>query len=624
MRGSLNEQANARIITMRSGDLIQEPNQLIVTRAMRSNNVLTAALAYATAGIPVLAIWWTDGDGNCACGNADCANPGKHPIGTEFPHGHKDATTSPRRIQSVWHRYPQANVAVVPSGSLAVIDIDTARGEAAVAKLKLPPTACVRTGRGRHLYFHANEDIVLPKLEGVDYRRNATGYVLAPPSRHPSGAWYEWDRSPLEAARIEDMRKRKRVVPVDFSNLSVTAREGERNSQLTSIAGSLRRSGLQRDLMQVVLQALNERICKPPLDVEEVRRIARSVAKYDAPQEDGPLFGPPKQRTPLPMEWLWYPYIPRYGMTLVAGDPGIGKSMLMAMLIGAVTSGSTLPMSSEKVRGRRVLVLSAEDNWARVTLPRLMRYDVDVDQMHIMHSFRSLTDERLALLGEEIKTWLPELVVIDTVSAFMGGGRDMHRQNEVGEFLATLTEFAEATGAAIVGLGHLNKQSKEHPLYRVVGSIGFMASIRSALFYGTDPDDPSRLALAHGKANASERGRTIVFEKVGGGRKEVPKLKAVGFSDADESAVCAVQSNPVGRPPIASVEAIEFVLSFLVGKLVPWSKVQAAAEARSIASAGTLNAVRAQLADDGRIVQVGKGPSTRWRLGDEPDADRSE
>lgn len=120
----------------------------------------------------------------------------------------------------------------------------------------------------------------------------------------------------------------------------------------------------------------------------------------------------------------------------------------------------------------------------------------------------------------------------------------MHRQNEVGEFMALLTEMAEATGSAIVGLAHLNKTSTENPLYRIVGSIGFAASIRSALFFGADPNDPTRVALAHGKSNQSELGRTIIFEKVGGGRDDVPLLKPVGFSDADHFDVAVSRRMP--------------------------------------------------------------------------------
>ena len=283
---------------------------------------------------------------------------------------------------------------------------------------------------------------------------------------------------------------------------------------------------------------------------------------------------------------------------------GIGTARRIARVDFAATGVSF----AEGPTGNRVLLLSAEDNWPRVTLHRLLKAGANIDNLHHMRRFRSLTDERLEALREHMHSWRPDLVVIDTISAYMGGGRDTHRQNEVGEFLALLTEMAEETGAAIVALAHLNKQGSEHPLYRIVGSIGFVASIRSALFFGTDPSNRERVALAHGKANQSEKGRTIIFEKIGGGRTDVPVLRPVAFSDADETDICRVKKKPVGRPGTEHEEGAAFVLQFLTDEPVPWRAIEKAADRRSIASPGTLNIVRAELAKDGRIVQVGRGP----------------
>jgi hypothetical protein len=316
------------------------------------------------------------------------------------------------------------------------------------------------------------------------------------------------------------------------------------------------------------------------------------------------------------MEYLWYPYIPRYGVTILAGDPGKGKSLLTAMLVATVTSGLEWPLSSERPKGNKVLLLSAEDNWDRVTLPRLIKAGADIDNIHVMHKFRALTKDRMDALAEEMESWKPDLVVIDTLSAYMGAERDMHRQNEVGEFLAQLTEMAEAIGCAVLGIGHLNKQSVEHPLYRIVGSIGFAASIRSALFLGADPGDPDnrdRVALAHGKANASVEGKTMLFQRVGGGRDDVPTLEALELSDATATDVCRTPKNDVGRPSNESQRAEEFILDFLEDqKPIEWAAVRRSAEARGIASVGTLNLVRAKLAKEGKIRQIGKGPKAKW------------
>lgn len=65
---------------------------------------------------------------------------------------------------------------------------------------------------------------------------------------------------------------------------------GERNNTLTSLGGSLRRRGLSEDVIERTLLSVNAAQCDPPLPEEEVRKIARSVGRYPAPEPaDGEL-----------------------------------------------------------------------------------------------------------------------------------------------------------------------------------------------------------------------------------------------------------------------------------------------------------------------------------------------
>lgn len=82
---------------------------------------------------------------------------------------------------------------------LLVLDVDD---ESAVKGLELPPTPAVQTSRGTHYYFRLPSGKVLrnsAKLGGkkLDIRAEH-GYVVAPPSRHPSGRHYTWAISPRE------------------------------------------------------------------------------------------------------------------------------------------------------------------------------------------------------------------------------------------------------------------------------------------------------------------------------------------------------------------------------------------------------------------------------------------
>lgn len=339
----------------------------------------------------------------------------------------------------------------------------------------------------------------------------------------------------------------------------------------------------------------------------------RAHAAHQSSRSDE-LFGPPEVRTSLPMEFLWYPYLPLHCVTILAGNPGKGKSLLIAQIVAAVTTGLKWPLSNERAVTGKVLLLAGEDSWSRVTLKRLELAGADIDNIQIMRRFRALDKSTLAELERKVRALHPSLVVIDTLSLYMGGARDMHRQNEVGEFLGRLNDLAEETDCSVLGVGHLNKQGGQDPLLRMVGSIGFLASARSVLFLGSDPSDPSRVAVAHAKANGSSLGPTIAFERRGGGRDKPPQLIPVEIIEADYAAICEPANKPAGRPRSASDDAEAFILDHLTMKPRPWSEVWNAADARSIASKPTFDLVRKRMREEGQILQVGKGPRAMWRL----------
>ncbi|MEW2918276.1 AAA family ATPase [Ruegeria sp. ANG10] len=602
--------------------------ELRITKAMCSKDLCTAAVAYINAGFRVVLLHGTRRRRRCTCGNSQCNSPGKHPISEFFPEGTKSATRDGKLVERAIKKYPNANIAVT-LWAQTVVDIDGKSGEQVFEALGLPPTAKVKTSRGSHHYFNKSLQNGSFKLDQLDVLTGKTRMTVVPPSRHVSGHRYAWDCppgtlasrdvSPIEAlrpsARRGDTEKEQRKKITHGAAGGPKIPEGKRNDTLFRVARMLRHYVDQDDAISSAIHALNKDACDEPLSDAEIDSLLRSSGRYSEPPDE--MFGPPAHRQSLPVEWLWYPYLPKFGVTILAGDPGRGKSMLIALLVAIVTTGELWPLSGERCKRGRVLLLSAEDSFSRVTLKRLEKTSFDINYLDIMHSPRALTPERLETLIEYVFEKKPALIVIDTLSFFMGGGRDMHRQNEVGEFLGRLNEVAEATGACILGLGHLNKQTNDNPLFRIVGSIGFVATVRSAIFLGVDPADPDRLALGHGKASASALGPTIAFERYGGGREDVPKLMAVGEIDADYIEICAPQKRDPGRPSMQSEAARAHIMKELGNEPKPWSQIWQSGDNRNIASEATFNAVRAEMAKDGFIVQVGKGPKAKWKRANE-------
>lgn len=156
------------------------------------------AIYYATMGWPVLPLHTAAEDG-CSCGQPACSSPGKHP---RLRHGLKEATSDIVVVGGWWERWPDANIGIRTGDIFDVLDIDGADGLAAIEEAvgqygPMPdgPRA-ITGGGGRHLLFAptgtGNRAALLPH---VDWR-GANGYIVAPPSRHISGALYEWDQTP--------------------------------------------------------------------------------------------------------------------------------------------------------------------------------------------------------------------------------------------------------------------------------------------------------------------------------------------------------------------------------------------------------------------------------------------
>lgn len=170
---------------------------------MQQNPRLEAALSYAGRGWRVFPIHVALA-GVCSCKQGPKCPPksaGKHP---RIKQWQVDATTDAKQVARWWQRWPGANVGIATgdASGLFVLDVDGDEGRQALAELvrlhgPLPMTAVGRTARGIHCYFNlvAGTDARNSSGGGLDVRANG-GYVLAPPSLHPSGVTYAWAVAP--------------------------------------------------------------------------------------------------------------------------------------------------------------------------------------------------------------------------------------------------------------------------------------------------------------------------------------------------------------------------------------------------------------------------------------------
>lgn len=210
-------------------------------------------------------------------------------------------------------RWPRCNLGVVTGrvSGLVVLDVDPAHDGTAslealeVAHAPLPPTQETRTGGGgRHLYFRhpggnvRNRAAIAP---GLDVRGDG-GYVVAPPSIHPSGAPYEWltGRGPQDIpcaalpgwllTRITEGGGASGGHGPGYWRAFVRdgVAEGERNATVASITGHLLWHGVDPDVIAELLLAWNAARCRPPLPDDEVLRTVKSIRKtHERQMQDG-------------------------------------------------------------------------------------------------------------------------------------------------------------------------------------------------------------------------------------------------------------------------------------------------------------------------------------------------
>jgi hypothetical protein len=231
---------------------------------------------------------------------------------------------------------------------------------------------------------------------------------------------------------------------------------------------------------------------------------------------------------PVPVEWLWNPYVPLGKLTLLEGDPGCGKTWLSLTITAIVSRGDPFPdldgiprLSGEPAN---ILYLSAEDGLADTLRPRLDSAGADVNRVHVLtgKDVRSpgadepqvvgITLKDIPVLEEALRRVKPRLLIVDPLQAYLGEKVDMHRANEVRPILAALARLAESYCCAVLCIRHLTKDPKGTPLYRGLGSIDFTAAARSVLQVKRHPLVPGSRGIVHIKSSLAKEGPSIGFE----------------------------------------------------------------------------------------------------------------
>jgi hypothetical protein len=297
-----------------------------------------AALALAERGFHVFAVDRKD----------------KRPDRLLAPEGFKGATRDPEVIAGWFDVKPNANIGIAcgVEYGLVAIDVDVkngARGMETLRDLELGlPTLIANTpSGGLHIYFKHPGVPLVAKLDGIDIKgADGGGYVLAPPSTLPTGA-YRWrdDEMPVadmppDLLQVLTASKPQKAAP-SGPVASIKVPLGRRHDRLVELGAIYRGKGLSDEDIELLLWNQAQHHFDPAFsrdNPENVREVESVLRWYGGKAANGAEVLPALQLLTMqelfaraalvPNRDLLEPILPEAGNLMIYGPAGVGKSHL--------------------------------------------------------------------------------------------------------------------------------------------------------------------------------------------------------------------------------------------------------------------------------------------------------
>jgi len=294
------------------------------------------------------------------------------------------------------------------------------------------------------------------------------------------------------------------------------------------------------------------------------------------------------------VRWLWPGRVPRGKLTIIDGDPGVGKSLLTCHMAAVTSTGRSWPDKTRALRGGGgVLLLAAEDGTRDTIRPRIEAAGGDLSRVLVLDNVPGsdgglrapvlpldLGVIQAIITGERIR-----LVVIDVLTEYLDSNVKTIADSDMRRALAALSAVAEETDSALVAVRHLNKQGDvKNPLYRGGGSIAITGRARAVHLCALDPDDAAgnRRVFAPLKISNGAKPPPLAYEITG--PPDAPRIEWRGIDphSADELLGAVLGADERAERDEVVWWLREYLKSCEGGQ-APASEVYRAATARGIA-----------------------------------------
>jgi hypothetical protein len=348
--------------------------------------------------------------------------------------------------------------------------------------------------------------------------------------------------------------------------------------------------------------------------------------------------------------WLWPGRIPLGCLSLLVGDPGVGKSLLTADIAARlsvprrwpdkpaaeeVTRPAKLPPLEEATDEKSLGMALVRGYWGygimptgtvfaapedRAALPgRLCAAGAESQCVSMLDGVRPGFSEESVLLplrlplhsvalAQAIRAHdRPRLVVLDPLHLLLDEG--VHCSPDLqAVLLSRLAEIARETGVAILAVGHFGKAPARRALLRIRGSLSLVAAARSVLLVTADPQAGDRRIVTQVKNAYGPLARPLAFRiaSSGGGAPHVSWEETAGDDWRLETGALDLSAEACS----AVSEACEWLSDLLAGGSVSAREVLSAAHAAGVSRKTLFRAKRLL-----NVASVKEGRVWVWRAG---------
>ena len=276
------------------------------------------------------------------------------------------------------------------------------------------------------------------------------------------------------------------------------------------------------------------------------------------------------------IDWLIPYWIPKGGITLLAGDGGVGKTNLWSYLVSRLSAGMPTMLDNEdaehsapgavavidpntgsgvEVRNTTCLYFSKEDSTAKRLKKNFERYEANMANIHMVDveylaGFTFASDK----LEEMIDQLWPGIVVFDPIQAFFPGGASMTSRQQSRETLDRLVQLGQQYNTAFLLVCHTNKKATDDWRQKITGSADLPDIARSVIFTAKTKmrDDEGRILqyISNEKNSYAKREMTVLYTVGEGGAIAYAGISGKRFAEyaAEKEQQAAVPVKGRGRP----------------------------------------------------------------------------